>query len=185
MFIKKIASTTSLFFLILLFSVNATAADPSKGSTKASKPAAGDSKKVYMGDPGTKRGYELGYDYGVKAGKEDKKIGKKENASSHEQYKTGEKYFRSEYGNRGRFVSGYQSGFLKGYKSGFNREKVDPEAAKTAKDKGKLTDNNSSVETKTKKTSAETLTKDSTKASDTPKAPKSKPRAPTAADDAL
>ncbi len=185
MFIKKISSHILLSFLILLFPLSAFAANSEKGATKGEKASAADSKKVYTGDPATKRGYELGYDYGVKAGKEDKKNGKKESPSNNDEYKTAEKYFRSEYGNRGRFVSGYQSGFLKGYKSGFNREKTDPEAAKNAKNKDKTQDKNASPETKSKKSSSETLNKEPSKASDSVKTVRPKPRAPTAADDAL
>lgn len=181
------------FFLsfVLFFSITNLflfAADSSTNAQKTAKSAAGaDSKKqVYMGDPATKRGYELGYDDGVKAGKEDKKNGKKESPSSREEYKVGDKKFRSEYGSRAKFVGGYQGGFLKGYKSGYNREKIDPEAAKLTKAKEKETktlEKDGSADSKGKKVSSEpSLVKDSTK----PIAP-SKPKAktPTAADDAL
>ena len=182
---KKNTLLHFLLLLLLTYALPALAAD----SNKNSKSSGADSKKqVYMGDPATKRGYELGYDDGVKAGKDDKKKGRKESASSHEDYKNGEKKFRSEYGNRGKFAGGYQGGFLKGYKSGYNREKTDLEAAKLAKisDKEKLSEKTNNSESKPKKLSTETSVKEPNKATDTIAKPtKAKPRAPTAADDAL
>ena len=135
---KHILFPLILFVLFLLpfhsFGADATPQAANPGKTKAG----GDGKKqAYTGDPAIKRGFELGYDDGVKAGKEDKKNGKKENVTVHEDYKKGDKKFRSEYGNRGKFVAGYQGGFLKGYKSGYNRGKIDLEAAKQTKIKEK------------------------------------------------
>lgn len=75
----------------------------------------------FMGDPAQKRGFELGYDDGVRAGKKDQKEGKKQNAAGNENYKTANKKYRYEYGSANRFVSGYQAGFSKGYKSGYAR----------------------------------------------------------------
>lgn len=75
----------------------------------------------FMGDPAQKRGFELGYDDGVRAGKKDQKEGKKQNATGNENYKTANKKYRYEYGSANRFVSGYQAGFSKGYKSGYAR----------------------------------------------------------------
>lgn len=96
---------------------------------KATFSKEGEDKKVdlaksqaYMGDPAHKRGFELGYDDGVRTGKKDQKEGKKQNPGASESYKTADKKYRYEYGSRARFVSGYQSGFTKGYKSGYARE---------------------------------------------------------------
>lgn len=75
----------------------------------------------FMGDPAQKRGFELGYDDGVRAGKKDQKEGKKQNPTANENYKTANKKYRYEYGSANRFVSGYQAGFSKGYKSGYAR----------------------------------------------------------------
>jgi len=75
----------------------------------------------FMGDPAQKRGFELGYDDGVRAGKKDQKEGKKQNPTGNENYKTANKKYRYEYGSANRFVSGYQAGFNKGYKSGYTR----------------------------------------------------------------
>ncbi len=75
----------------------------------------------FMGDPAQKRGFELGYDDGVRAGKKDHKEGKKQNPTGNENYKTANKKYRYEYGSANRFISGYQAGFSKGYKSGYAR----------------------------------------------------------------
>ncbi len=75
----------------------------------------------FMGDPAQKRGFELGYDDGVRAGKKDQKEGKKQNPTGNENYKSANKKYRYEYGSANRFVSGYQTGFSKGYKSGYAR----------------------------------------------------------------
>ena len=79
--------------------------------------------QAYMGDPAQKRGFELGYDHGVKAGKKDQTEGKGQKPTDQEAYKTADKQYRYEYGNRGRFVAGYRAGFTKGYKSGYTRAK--------------------------------------------------------------
>lgn len=137
------------FFISFLFcSSPLFAADSSVPAAKA--PSKSDGKKPYMGDPAAKRGFELGYDQGVKAGKEDKKQGKKESATSRDEYKMGDKKYRSEYGSQARFVSAYQGGFVKGYKSGYNREKIDLEAAKQTKNKEKESKNNEKIEKSSK-----------------------------------
>jgi len=69
----------------------------------------------YMGDPALKRGVELGYDIGVKAGKADKAQNKKADPTHHPDYLEADKKHRSEYGSRASFVRGYQMGFTKGY----------------------------------------------------------------------
>ena len=73
----------------------------------------------FNGDPALKRGYELGYGHGVKAGREDKKNGKKDNPTVHEEYKNSDKKFRAEYGSRSKFNTGYQNGFVKAYKTAY------------------------------------------------------------------
>jgi hypothetical protein len=97
-----------------------------------------DKAVVVTSDPARKRGFELGYDLGVKAGKSDKTIGRKPNPNAHDEYKMGDKSYRYEYGNRARFLEGYQAGFSRGYKSGYSREKIDTEAAKKDQEKEKL-----------------------------------------------
>lgn len=185
---KRFSAYIAASLLVLSFALPCFGTDSAAGGAKAKGASASDSKKqVYMGDPATKRGYELGYDDGVKAGKEDKKNGKKENPSGHENYKLGEKKFRAEYGNRGKFVGGYQGGFLKGYKSGYGREKTDPEAAKLSKqkEKEKPAEKASSAETKAKKAAAEAGPKEASKPPVAPVKAAPKPRAPSTADDAL
>src|SRR5262245_19383272 len=58
----------------------------------------------FMGDPALKRGVELGYDIGVKAGKADKAQNKKADPTHHPAYLEAEKKHRSEYGSRASFV---------------------------------------------------------------------------------
>lgn len=168
-------------------------ADSSAKSAKSDKSnAAEGTRKPYMGDPSAKRGFVLGYDEGVKAGKEDKKVGKKENPSSHEEYKMGEKKYRYEYGSRANFINGYQGGFLKGYKSGYNREKLDAEAAKNEKlkEKEKPTEKNNGSNAKSSKSTQENSQITSSKSNQTtavkPTTPaKSKPKTSSTAEDAL
>src|SRR4030095_8561170 len=83
---------------------------PRKGSS-----APGGKAQGYMGDPALKRGFELGYDLGVKAGKVDKAEKRKANPGQHPDYKAAEKKHRSEYGSLPSFVRGYQMGFTRGY----------------------------------------------------------------------
>ncbi|GEM_PF-2144696 len=173
------------FFLLLvvctllikgLFAAEPSPADSSGNDAKKTANA----KQAYMGDPAMKRGFILGYDYGVKAGKEDKKNGKKESPAAHEEYKMGDKRFRSEYGSSAKFVGGYQGGFVKGYKSGYHREKVDPEAAKLSKIKEKEV----SSEAKSKKT-IEEKTSSGTSLKTSPPPPKPKPKVFNPSEDAL
>ncbi len=107
---------------------------PSSKESKTSKGNEGGKAQGFMGDPAQKRGFELGYDAGVRAGKEDKKLNHKSAPQSREEYKNADKQYRYEYGVRARFVGGYQSGFSKGYQAGYSREKVDTEAAKQDKE---------------------------------------------------
>lgn len=79
--------------------------------------------QAYMGDPSQKRGFELGYDHGVKEGKKDQAVGPEQKPTEKEAYKTADKQYRYEYGSRARFVAGYRAGYTKGYKSGYSRAK--------------------------------------------------------------
>ncbi len=126
--------------------------------------------KGYNGDPALKRGYDLGYDDGIKAGKGDKKIGKKDQPTVHESYKTPEKKFRHEYGSQSKFITGYRAGFSRGYKVGFAQGKKDPnEARKFAEDKNaKKKADKDKAEDKNRKAALTTPTKHSEETS-TPK----------------
>jgi len=109
----------TLFLLALWFI-------PSMGFAQ-SKPAAKKSKtpsyKVgFSGDPARKRGMEIGFDLGKKAGKIDKDQDLKPDMKRHEAYQKPETYFRSEYGSSANFTSGFRSGFSGGYQSAFGKK---------------------------------------------------------------
>lgn len=73
----------------------------------------------FSGDPAKKRGLEIGYDKGSKAGKKDKDANLKPDPSRHEIYKDPKKEYRYEYGSAASFTAGFRSGFLGGYKQAF------------------------------------------------------------------
>ena len=91
-------------------------------TTKPAKKATTEKKSAYMGDPARKRGLELGYDYGLKAGKEDKAKNKKLAPQDNEVYKNPDKFYRYEFGSRANFNSGFKSGFLGGYQQAFGKK---------------------------------------------------------------
>ena len=99
---------------------------PAKNFAQTGKPAAKSSasgkKSGFMGDPARKRGIEIGFDYGKKAGKEDKAQGLKPDPKRHEAFQKPEKYHRSEYGSQANFVAGFRGGFLGGYQSAFGKK---------------------------------------------------------------
>ncbi len=99
----------------LFHSVDAEAAEKKATTTTVKKTG-------FAGDPARKRGLELGYDFGLKAGKQDKGENKKPDPQSHEAYKKPEKYFRSEYGSAGAFIGGFKSGFIGGYQMAFGKK---------------------------------------------------------------
>jgi hypothetical protein len=106
------------FFLIVGFSHQAQGQKSEASNAASPKKATiekGGKTQGYMGDPALKRGAELGYDAGVKAGKADKMEKKKANPTQNEDYKGADKKYRSEYGNRANFIRGYQIGFVRGY----------------------------------------------------------------------
>lgn len=130
------------FFIIfpLLLSYSSIRAAPKKhkpekeGSSQVSKKSRSEKSRAYGGDPSLKRGLELGYDDGVRAGKEEKRAGQKK-SREYDLTRMAEKKYRMEYGSKSKFVSGYKSGFARGFKSGQLRERG--ESAKLSKRKEK------------------------------------------------
>lgn len=111
----------SFLVLVALISLPALSLAQSKPTTK--KSSAEPSKKVgFSGDPARKRGMEIGFDLGKKAGKSDKEQNLKPDLKRHEAYQKPEKYFRSEYGSSASFASGFRSGFSGGYQSAFGKK---------------------------------------------------------------
>ena len=111
----------SIFLLIGLISLPASGLAQTKSSTKTT--SSDPSKKVgFSGDPARKRGMEIGFDQGKKAGKVDKEQALKPDLKRHEAYDNPDKYFRSEYGSRASFTSGFRSGFSGGYQSAFGKK---------------------------------------------------------------
>jgi len=107
------------------------AATGSGTSTKSAK--AGAKKVGYSGDPARKRGLELGYDLGLKAGKQDKEKDAKPDPAAHDPFKTPEKYYRAEFGSRANFVSAFKSGFVGGYQTAFGKKvKLKPDGSGTS-----------------------------------------------------
>jgi hypothetical protein len=74
-----------------------------------------------VGDPSHKRGLELGYDMGPRAGSEDKAQNKNPDPSLRHEYKKPEQFYRYEFGYRSTFIAGFRRGFLRGYKSTFGK----------------------------------------------------------------
>src|SRR5262249_48758010 len=91
-----------LCVLIIGLSSQALAQKTEAPNSAAPKKSAAEGGKTqgYMGDPALKRGAELGYDAGVKAGKADKLEKKKPSPTQSEDYKAADKKYRSEYGIR-------------------------------------------------------------------------------------
>ncbi|MCE9625253.1 MAG: hypothetical protein K8R69_07375 [Deltaproteobacteria bacterium] len=107
--------------LLLIFSLHAPF--PAKAaSSKAPKAAEGSKKTGYNGDPARKRGLEIGYDLGRKAGKSDLEQSLKPDPKRHEDFEKPEKYFRHEYGSQASFVGGFRSGFMGGYQAAFGKK---------------------------------------------------------------
>jgi hypothetical protein len=79
-------------------------------------------KSGFTGDPSRKRGSELGYDYGLKAGRSDYQDGQEANPRSHSEYVNPNPMYRYEYGYRASFNAGFRSGFLNGYKESYGEE---------------------------------------------------------------
>ncbi len=180
-----------LSFLSLAIIVQVRAQESIKKSTSSSKESKsskteGGKAQGFMGDPAQKRGFELGYDAGVRAGKEDKKLNRKSVPQSRDEYKNADKQYRYEYGMRSRFVGGYQSGFSKGYQAGYSREKIDTEAAKQDKENTKNTETQKKVsESKSAKASTESQIASSLPSKKSDPNHKAKPEKFNPADDAL
>ncbi len=105
---KRVCGLISLLALLSTsFIVNAQVAEKKSG---------------FMGDPSRKRGSELGFDYGLKAGRTDFKDGKEANPRDHEEYVNPNPIYRYEYGYRASFNSGFRNGFLSGYKQTYGEE---------------------------------------------------------------
>lgn len=131
-------SFLSLLLLLALFAIQAS--QPALAQTKSGKSAkAPEARKTgFTGDPARKRGIEIGYDLGKKAGKSDLEQKLKPDPKRHEAFNKPEKYFRSEYGSQASFVSGFKSGFLGGYQAGQGK-KVPLSATGLSADKTKAT----------------------------------------------
>ena len=116
--IRLRSSVASTLLIALLLSPLAVLAQ-----TKATKAGASTSKKVgFAGDPARKRGLEIGFDLGKKAGKADKDQNLKPDLKRHEAYQKPDQYFRSEYGSAASFASGFRSGFSGGYQAAFGKK---------------------------------------------------------------
>ncbi|MBF0493410.1 MAG: hypothetical protein HQM15_11610 [Deltaproteobacteria bacterium] len=122
----KVYRHSFIFALVLITSLACFSLHAEEKTSKVAHPKKDGKTRAYMGDPAQKRGYELGLDLGFKAGKSDKKEGKKNNPTAHEDYKNAIKKFRSEYGIQSHFLAGYSAGFNKGYRSGFSLGKESP-----------------------------------------------------------
>jgi len=107
--------------LLLIFSLQAPFA-ANAASSKTTKAAEGSKKTGYNGDPARKRGLELGFDLGKKAGKSDLEQSLKPDPKRHEDFEKPEKYFRHEYGSQASFVGGFRSGFMGGYQAAFGKK---------------------------------------------------------------
>lgn len=107
--------------LCLCFLTPAARGTPA-GSSTATKSTTSGKKSGFSGDPARKRGLELGFDYGLKAGKEDKAQKKKADPQAHQPFQNPEKYYRYEFGSRANFISGFKSGFLGGYQQALGKK---------------------------------------------------------------
>jgi hypothetical protein len=93
------------------------------GQEKEIQPISG-KKHAYMGDPGRKRGLELGFDQGYWAAKTDQEEGLSPDLGRHSMYHSPKPMYRYEFGNRVMFYSGFRSGFLIGYRYGWRNVDV-------------------------------------------------------------
>jgi hypothetical protein len=113
----------SVFLLLTLFlspllvcsAINAIQANEPTAPAKAKQGG-------ISGDPARKRGLELGFDKGLKAGKQDKDKGLKPNPKSRDEFNNPDKSYSYEYGSRASFDAGFRSGFLGGYQQGFGQK---------------------------------------------------------------
>jgi hypothetical protein len=113
----------SVFLLLTLFlspllvcgAINAIQANEPTAPAKAKQGG-------ISGDPARKRGLELGFDKGLKAGKQDKNKGLKPNPKAHDEFNNPDKSYSYEYGSRVNFDAGFRSGFLGGYQQGFGQK---------------------------------------------------------------
>lgn len=131
-------SFLSLLLLLPLFAIQPPVQALAQGSGGKSSKAPEARKTGFVGDPARKRGIEIGYDLGKKAGKVDLEQKLKPDPKRHEAFNKPEKYFRSEYGSQASFVSGFKSGFLGGYQAGQGK-KVPLSATGLSGDKTKAT----------------------------------------------
>lgn len=125
----------ALTLLTLIFSLQT----PTHAQTNTKSSKAQVTKKTgYSGDPARKRGIEIGFDMGKKAGKADLEQKLKPDPKRHEPFQKPETYHRSEYGSQASFVSGFKSGFMGGYQTGLGK-KVPYSATGLSLDKTKPT----------------------------------------------
>jgi len=94
----------------------------SQAANSKGKQAAGGKKTGFNGDPAKKRGLEIGFDQGQKAGKKDLDQKLSPDPRRHEEYNKPEKFFRTEYGSVASFSSGFRSGFVGGYQTAFGKK---------------------------------------------------------------
>lgn len=80
-------------------------------------------RPVGVSDPAAKRGLELGYDMGRKAGKQDMAESRPSQSKEHEYYKNANTYHRTEYGSLASFENGFKKGFVIGYESAYKGER--------------------------------------------------------------
>jgi hypothetical protein len=110
----------ALFLFLSLCCLSLTPS--SQAATSKGKQEAGGKKAGFNGDPAKKRGLEIGFDQGQKAGKSDLEQKLSPDPRRHEEYSKPEKFFRHEYGSQASFSSGFRSGFVGGYQTAFGKK---------------------------------------------------------------
>lgn len=112
----------ALASLTLLFSLSLAMPTLAIGASSKAKPAAGGKKTGFNGDPAKKRGLEIGFDQGQKAGKGDLEKKLSPDPNRHDEFNKPEKFFRFEYGSQAAFSSGFRSGFVGGYQAAYGKK---------------------------------------------------------------
>lgn len=103
---------------------------PPVGQAGSQNRAEGKKTGGIVGDPSHKRGLDLGYDAGPRAGREDKADNKDRNPAARQEYKNPGQFYRYEYGSRALFIAGFRRGFLRGYNSSFKKTELKPSKSK-------------------------------------------------------
>lgn len=110
---------TKSFAMVVAFFAFSMMTSVALGQANSTKPSEGKKTGGIVGDPSHKRGFDLGYDAGPRAGNEDKAQNKTQGYSQRPEYLKPDQYYRYEYGSRAMFIAGYRRGFLRGYNSAF------------------------------------------------------------------